>query len=743
MISVPGYRDEFNYLFQRLLVLFLLLNSSPDYAQQGFGNPSVCLDSSQRLLFHEDSIAVNASYITKTSDGNYLIPGYYYPNRGYYYYMPYLIKSGSDGNILWSKRFYSLGTYSSQWYTATRIKELRNGDLLMTGQIGVPETDDRRELAIWRLDKNGNLLWGESYETSLWSNPITGASDITGIEEDAGGNIYLSGNLRIFEASKFAFAMKLDAKGGILWDQSYSSNAAFAYGISLSGNKLFLFGNIGPLPITGSLNTNILWCIQLNAGNGEMLGTKGWYADFGDQSSSNSFAYANTSMSILDNGQVSIHGTARSDFLGLFDLRVDTINHAIIANFSSDFNFLNGIMLSSRHASNYYNTVATQQSDGRISYTRFIEDNNLYGENIIYGNILNNQVVKERVYHEQNRSSELTSNFLYYSPDEDIVIQTYWDSVISKGGLEILHLRDKDSANLCNGKDTSLTFVQPYFMKAAPVVFDSILANTFSQTNHNFLAEDAGNLVKSTACTMPGVIVNGIPVISLNKDSVLCAGGTRNLDAGKGFSLYVWNNGSTDPSLNINDTGRYWVSVTSQNGCKASDTTHISTLAPIPSDFLPHDTTICQFAKLTIQASHTYQNYLWNDQSTGPALTVSQPGLYQLEVTDSNQCVGSDSMRLATKECLEGFFVPNAFTPNGDGRNDVFRPLLFGNITRYRFAIYNRWGEKVFETQTRGQGWDGKQNGAPVGNGAFVWYCQYQLDGQPERTKEGTVLLIR
>ncbi len=739
---VSRYRGEINHLIQNLLVLFLMLNSGGVYAQQGFGNPSVCLDTSQRLLFHEDTIAINASYIAKTGDGNYLIPGYYYPNRGFYYYMPYLIKSTSDGNILWSKRFYSLGTYSSQWYTATRIKELGNGDLLMTGQIGVPETDDRRELAIWRLDKNGNLLWGESYETSIWSNPITGSSDITGIEEDAGGNIYLSGNLRIFEASKFAFAMKLDAKGNILWDQSYSSNAAFAYGILLSQNKLFLFGNIGPLPISGSLNTNVIWCIQLNTVKGDMLSAKGWYADFGEESSSNSFAYANTSMSMLDNGQVSIQGTARSDFLGMFDLRVDTINHSIIANFSADFNFLNGIMISSRHASNYYNTVATQHSNGRISYTRFIEDNNLYGENIMYGSLLNNQVVKERVYHEQNRSSELASNFLYYSPDEDIVIQTYWDSVISKGGLEILRLQDKDSANLCNGKDTSLTFIQSYFMKAAPVTFDSILANTFQQTNHNSLGEEGGNLVRSTACTMPGVNVHATPIISLDKDSVLCAGSTRNLTAGEGYSRYVWNNGSTDPSLNVSDTGKYWVSVTSQNGCTAADTAYISTFGSIPSHFLPRDTTICQFAKLTIQPTYAYQNYLWSDQSTASTITVSQPGLYQLQVTDSNQCVGSDSLLLATKECLQGLFVPNAFTPNGDGLNDIFRPLLFGNITRYRFAVYNRWGEKVFETQTSGQGWDGKQNGVPLGNGAFVWYCQYQLDGQPETTKEGTVVLI-
>jgi gliding motility-associated-like protein len=137
------------------------------------------------------------------------------------------------------------------------------------------------------------------------------------------------------------------------------------------------------------------------------------------------------------------------------------------------------------------------------------------------------------------------------------------------------------------------------------------------------------------------------------------------------------------------------------------------------------------------------QNYLWSDQSTGPQLTVSQPGLYSLNVTDSNLCVGHDSILIAQKQCIEGLFVPNAFTPNGDGRNDSFRAYLSGNINGFRFTIYNRWGSKVFETKTVGQGWDGTYNGTAAGTGTFIWYCRYQLDGQPEKIKKGTVMLLR
>ena len=743
-----------NDLFSTLLVLLLLLNASAAKARLTYGNESplvhfypdtsiICVDTNGRLLLYEDTIAVNTNFITKTRDGNFLMPGYYYPDRGYYYSLPYLIKSTPEGNIVWTKRFSNPGTYSSSWITASRIKELNNGDLLMTGQIGIPGTDDRRELAIWRLDKNGRLIWSTSYESSLWINPITGATEITGIEEDAGGNIYLCGGLKMFEASKFAFVLKLNASGGVLWDKNYSSNSVFAFGLLLLQNQVLLVGNSDLLFPGDPLNKNVLWCLQLNTADGETISTKGWYADFYERSYVNSFSFANASVKKLDNGSISVVGTTQSDFLGLFSMNIDTINHSIIANFSPEFDFLTGIMLSSRHASNYYNTVATQQENGRIAYTRFVENNNLFNEDIIYGSIQYNQVIKERIYHEQNRSVEFTSNFIFFAPDTNIVIQTYWNNANTNDGLEMVRISDRDSTNLCYGKDTSLTFIQPYFMKGIPVTFDSIVGNAFRPTYHNFVSENAGNLVTSTGCTLSGVNVRAIPVISLDKDSVLCKGSTRELSARQEYGKYVWSNGSTAPSLFVSDTGKYWVTVTGQDGCIGSDTTYISIIAPIPAGFLPHDMTICQFDKLTLRAEHSYQSYLWNDLSTDSVLTVSQPGVYRLDVTDGNHCVGRDSMTLTQKQCLEGLFVPNAFTPNGDGRNDIFRPLLYGDIIRFRFAVYNRWGEKIFETSRPGQGWDGKLNGVPAVGGTFVWYCYFQLEGQEEKTRTGTVLLIR
>ena len=241
--------------------------------------------------------------------------------------------------------------------------------------------------------------------------------------------------------------------------------------------------------------------------------------------------------------------------------------------------------------------------------------------------------------------------------------------------------------------------------------------------------------------TNPNVHYN--PVISLAKETFICKGGNRQLTAGTGYSQYLWSDGSTNPSILVSDTGKYWVSITDQNGCKGSDTTSIVGIVSSPVAFLPPDTSVCLGANLTIVPLGAYQLYDWSDFSSGRTLTVSKPGLYWLQVTDSNNCVGTDTIQINQTRCLNELLVPSAFTPNGDGLNDLLKPFLSGNIIRFMFTVYDRWGGKVFETQSLQHGWNGKRSGVPLPNGVFIWYCQYQLSGQAAKVKKGTVMLIR
>jgi gliding motility-associated-like protein len=232
------------------------------------------------------------------------------------------------------------------------------------------------------------------------------------------------------------------------------------------------------------------------------------------------------------------------------------------------------------------------------------------------------------------------------------------------------------------------------------------------------------------------------PAVSLDHADFLCSGSSRVLDAGK-FSSYVWNDGSTSEKIILNNLGTYAVQVTDNNGCKGNDTTTITTILALPSNFLPPDTSLCSYDRLTINPLKLYNSYQWSNNASVSSLTVSQPGTYWLQVKDDKGCIGRDSIIVNPKDCMEGFYVPTAFTPNGDGKNDVFRPLLFGNVKKYEFKIYNRWGQIVYQTSDLSKAWDGTIAGVMQDPNVFVWSCTYQFVGEQVKTERGTLVLIK
>jgi len=233
------------------------------------------------------------------------------------------------------------------------------------------------------------------------------------------------------------------------------------------------------------------------------------------------------------------------------------------------------------------------------------------------------------------------------------------------------------------------------------------------------------------------------PVGQLDKNPVLCYGTTRTLDAGPGFASYVWYDGQGGETRTVNGTGSYWVHITDNNGCETSDTATITRIAPLPAAFLPADTGLCEYEDLTLRPHNTYSQYQWNTGDMSDALEVTLPGTYWLAVTDAYGCTGSDTVQVRRKQCPYGFFMPTAFTPNRDGKNDLCRPKIYGKVMKFRFTIYNRWGQRLFDTYDKDRGWDGLIGANAAEAGTYVWTCVYQLDGGPQKVEKGTVVLVR
>lgn len=135
---------------------------------------------------------------------------------------------------------------------------------------------------------------------------------------------------------------------------------------------------------------------------------------------------------------------------------------------------------------------------------------------------------------------------------------------------------------------------------------------------------------------------------------------------------------------------------------------------------------------------------LWlSDPSVAnPVATPQNDIRYVVTVTNDNGCNAVDSVMIKINQ-VPGIYVPSAFTPNGDGLNDVFRPVLRGGYTLKNFTIFNRWGQMVFSAGGADKGWDGTINGVVQNTGIYTWIMM-AMDAQgKEIQKRGTVTLMR
>ncbi|MBL4754951.1 MAG: gliding motility-associated C-terminal domain-containing protein [Flavobacteriales bacterium] len=150
---------------------------------------------------------------------------------------------------------------------------------------------------------------------------------------------------------------------------------------------------------------------------------------------------------------------------------------------------------------------------------------------------------------------------------------------------------------------------------------------------------------------------------------------------------------------------------------------------------------------LTITGAATPYTYLWDDAG----LSVSQdiagltPGSYTVTVTDSNGCWSNDNIDILASSvpCNTPYvYVPNIFSPNSDGQNDVLY-VLGNGITELTFVIYDRWGNKVFETTDQSIGWEGAYKGDPMNEAVFVYYLKARLATSEMVENKGNISLVR
>ena len=234
------------------------------------------------------------------------------------------------------------------------------------------------------------------------------------------------------------------------------------------------------------------------------------------------------------------------------------------------------------------------------------------------------------------------------------------------------------------------------------------------------------------------------PQLTLPNDTAICEGLSLQIAPKESFTNYQWNTGDTTPTLSVQAPGMYILNAKSFPQCAARDTFQLLPSLSSPKNFLVQDTGICALQPLTLLPKITgFISYLWSTGSTQSAITVQTPGRYWLEVIAPNGCRAKEWTTVKEKGCRAAIYFPTAFTPNGDGKNEVFKAICFQTPAYFELSVYDRWGELIFHTKNPSEGWRGLIRGKEQATGSFVWYCIYQFAGEKQQLVKGTVLLIR
>ncbi len=268
------------------------------------------------------------------------------------------------------------------------------------------------------------------------------------------------------------------------------------------------------------------------------------------------------------------------------------------------------------------------------------------------------------------------------------------------------------------------------------------------------------NLGKCQARDSTNIKVVAYPLAAAGPDISICMGNRIQLHGKIVGSHFNWsptasllNENTTDPIAGPGRSTYYVLSVSDTLGCpKMVSDTILVTVTPTLTAFAGRDTAILVNQPLQLNATGG-ESYSWR-----PIIGLSNPNIanpiaildgsldsirYVVRVTGAGGCFADDDIMVKVFKSVPTIFVPSAFTPNADGKNDVLRPILVGISELTYFRIYNRWGQLLFTSQEPGKAWDGLFKGVLQPNGTYV-YATEGKDYQGNRVfRKGTVVLIR
>lgn len=275
---------------------------------------------------------------------------------------------------------------------------------------------------------------------------------------------------------------------------------------------------------------------------------------------------------------------------------------------------------------------------------------------------------------------------------------------------------------------------------------DSAITLSFKKPFTGYLHAALSDCVIRDSFLIKAVVPKMLPLIK-HADSLLCPGRTLTLTAGNGYSNYNWQGGTfNSKQFTVNTAGIYRISA--QDSCGNTVTDSVQVTLSDTSMSINTGNTICQHDTAFISLPIDVTNINWQPSAASLLRNQTvvayplQTTLYTITAERQLNCPISRTSLVTVKNCPQTVYVPNSFTPNGDGLNDMFKPSISQPLASYRFTIYNRYGQKIFETISQNKGWDGTYQSSRQPMGGYVYTCSYRFNGGTEKIINGYFLLL-
>ncbi len=602
----------------------------------------------------------------------------------------YIVKTDASGTPLWNRVY-----RESKNEYAFSVAQTGDGGYIVAGATYSFGAADNYDIFLMKIDFNGDMIWTKTYggTNDEWAKSVTQTSDsgyiVTGITSSFGAGL------------SDVYLIKTDATGDTLWTKTYgsdSSDGVSAIELTSDGGYIVAGGTNG----FGAGGTDV-YLIKIDS-IGNVLWSKA-YGGTGDD-------YGNA-LKVTSDGSYIIMGSTNS--FGAGDLDIYLIKTD--SNGNSDCNYMN---------------ANTQVSSGSIvnNITMLVTS----------GTTTTNTTIMV------TSPSSSDSNLCNIEADFFTA-----DTIICEGDCI-------DFTDLSTGD--SITGWAWTFWGATPgsstdqyptgICYDTV--GTYDVMLIATSASDTDILVKTAYINVVANTLN----VNLGSDTAICSGDNITLDAGAA-TAYSWSTGGTTQTIVVNTVGTYRVTVTDTVGCQDADTINVTFLPAMVMSVAFNDTIICEGESVQLSAGGG-DTYLWKpsaglsqtDINNPVATPVDTITVYTVIVNDTCS-IDSVEVTITLRNCdtiASNLFVPNAFSPNGDGDNDVLF-IRGSGIKEMTFIIYNRWGEKVFQLAISNyqlsidNGWDGTYKGKKVSEGVYVYYLEATgIDGE-EYFQKGNITLIR